>query len=107
MMIWPEVIDVVGWLGYVLNGLRRVTVVEPFTKPVPLMVNVCALFDPVIGFGLTLLMLGAAGALTWKANCPEDKALQMTSTVHCAAVVPKVTGMMICPDVIDVVGWLG
>ncbi len=30
----------------------------PFTKPDPFTVNVCALFDPVTGFGDTLVMDG-------------------------------------------------
>jgi hypothetical protein len=38
------------------------------TKFVPLIVIVCALVDPVTGFGLTLLIVGAAAAAVVKTN---------------------------------------
>ena len=34
----------------------------PDTKPLPLIVRVCGLFEPIIGFGLTLLIHGACAA---------------------------------------------
>src|SRR5207247_2600509 len=47
---------------------RSTKTVGLLTKPVPLIPIVCTLFDPVTGFGETLVMVGgpAAGATTWK-----------------------------------------
>ncbi len=40
--------------------------VAPLTKPLPLMVKVCELFDPVTGSGLTLVIEGdGTGSCTW------------------------------------------
>jgi hypothetical protein len=44
------------------------TTVGLSTKFVPLIVTVCALVEPVSGFGLTLLIVGAAAAAVVKTN---------------------------------------
>ena len=56
----------------------------PLTKFAPLIVNGCGLLDPVTGFGLTLLIVGAAfgAAITVKvlvavAPPPEKVTLQL------------------------------
>src|SRR5437870_3438849 len=64
-----------------------------FTNPVPLSVIVCELFDPVTGFGETLVIVGAAaGAVTENGYefelCPSGFT---TCAVQFAAVVPTLT----------------
>ena len=46
--------------------------VGAFTKPVPLIVIVCPLVDPVTGFGETLVMVGAVVALPTVTFAPPD-----------------------------------
>lgn len=59
----------------------------------PVIVNACALFEPVAGLGETEEIVGdePPGALTVKANCPlVFPSGLITSTLHSAAAVEKV-----------------
>jgi hypothetical protein len=83
--------NVTADVGIVAEPPVQVTkTVGLFTKPVPLMVTVCPLFEPVTGFGETLVIVGAAvaGATTWKPAvfdaCPSGL---VTLTVQLSALV--------------------
>ena len=53
--------ELATWFGKIWPAVRsRSVILAPLTKLLPLIVNGCALFDPVTLFGLTLLIEGAA-----------------------------------------------
>jgi hypothetical protein len=71
--------------------------VAPGAKPLPLMVNVCAFADPVIGLGLSVEITGGGGAVTVSVAAFDHTLPGFTTcTVQARAVVPTVTVAAIC-----------
>src|SRR5205085_612758 len=76
-------------------------------KPLPLMVNGCALSEPVTGLGLTELIAGVtAGATTWKVNSPEERLPFSTSADQVCAGNVKLGMMTACVAVCELMGRL-
>jgi hypothetical protein len=76
--------------------------VAPAAKPLPLMVSVCGLADPVMGFGLSNAITGGAGAVTVKVAAFDAAPPGFTTcTVQVRAVVPTFTVAAICVPLME------
>src|SRR5260370_42535906 len=98
MTICEAVIEVVGRFTYVWKGLRSVTV-ELAENAEPLIVRVCGLLDPVIGFGVKLPMCGPDDPVTENEKtfypCPSGL---ITCDVQLAQLVPTVIKKLSCVE---------